>query len=117
MNENEIVMIATFPNIPEENVAAFTAAVAESLDAVRTEKGNLQYDWFMDDDRSRCVVLERYRDAAAVVEHVGNVAEVLPRLAQLGGGVEIDVFGTLPADLHAALESRVRAIHGLVAGK
>jgi quinol monooxygenase YgiN len=44
---------------------------------VRTPKdtGMLQYDTYFNDDQSECVVIERYRDSEAAIEHAANLRE------------------------------------------
>lgn len=110
-------MIATFPNISAEDLDEFEKRADEVLRLVRTERGNLQYDWFLSDDKTRCVVQERYVDSDAVLEHLGNVRSVLPRLAQLGGGLEVDVLGDPTPAVRDAMSQRVRAFYPLLAGK
>ena len=36
------------------------------------EQGALHYEYYMNEDRSTCTVLERYADNAAVMVHLGN---------------------------------------------
>ena len=52
--------------------AFFNAIQAEGIDAAaRAEAGNLQYDWFIAaDSDSDLLLIEKYRDADAVAEHV-----------------------------------------------
>ena len=113
----EIQMIATFPSISAEDLEEFEKCADEALRLVRTEGGNLQYDWFLSDDKTRCVVQERYVDSDAVLEHLGNVGGVLPRLAELGGGLEVDVLGDPTRAVRDAVSQRVRAFHPRFAGK
>ena len=114
---SEITLVATFPAIAADKVDEFTLLAASSVEIVRGEPGNLQYDWFLSDDRTRCVVVERYVDSDAVLAHLGGVAQVLGQLAVLGGGLEVDVLGELTPQAHAVIEPRVRAIHGRIAGR
>ena len=41
------------------------------------DTGTLQYDWFMNPDRTEFVLRERYRDSAAVLEHAANLGELM----------------------------------------
>ena len=36
------------------------------------EPGTLQYDIYLDDDQSECMVIERYRDSEAAMQHAAN---------------------------------------------
>lgn len=113
----EIQMIATFPNIAEEHLDEFIKCADEALELVRTERGSLQYDWFLSDDKRRCVVQERYADSNAVLEHLRKVRNLLPRLAELGGGLEVDVLGDPSPKVRDAVSQRVRAFHPKFRGK
>jgi quinol monooxygenase YgiN len=41
----------------------------------RKDTGTLQYDLFFNEDGSECIVHERYRDSAALLEHLANLGE------------------------------------------
>ena len=38
------------------------------------------------------------RNSEAILIHLGNVGEILGPVAQLGGGIEIEMFGGRPSD-------------------
>ena len=61
--------------------------------AFRTEPGTLQYDWFLNDDGTQCVVRETYASSQAVLEHLAHVGSMLGRLVELGGGMRLEVYG------------------------
>jgi quinol monooxygenase YgiN len=43
---------------------------------VRTkDTGTLQYDIYFNDDQSECIVLERFRDSEALIEHAANLGD------------------------------------------
>ena len=106
-----ISMIATFPNITGENRAAFQEVAAEAVAAVRAERGNVRYNWFLNPERTTCVVHEEYADSDAVLAHLGNVGTIVGRLAQLGGGLVVDLLGDPSPQLSAALEGRIRSAY------
>ena len=43
------------------------------------EPGTLQYDIFFNDDQSRAVVIERFQDSDALIEHGANMADISAR--------------------------------------
>jgi quinol monooxygenase YgiN len=44
------------------------------MEIVRTkDTGTLQYEIYFNDDQSECIVLERYRDSEALIEHLANL--------------------------------------------
>jgi quinol monooxygenase YgiN len=38
------------------------------------DTGTLQYEIYFSDDQSECIVLERYRDSQALIEHARTLA-------------------------------------------
>ncbi len=47
------------------------------MEIVRTkETGTLQYDIYFNDDQSECIVLERYRDSEALIEHAAHLGDL-----------------------------------------
>jgi len=51
------------------------------LELARTkDTGTLQYDYFFSSDYVECLVVERYRDSAALLEHFANQGETAAAL-------------------------------------
>jgi quinol monooxygenase YgiN len=98
---SKIQFTATFPNIPPENLGTFKEIAAQQMVATRTEAGSLQYDWFFNDDETKCIVREAYVDSDAVLAHGANVGELLARLGEVGGAMDLEVFGNPSDDLTA----------------
>jgi hypothetical protein len=66
------------------------------------EPGTLQYDVYFNEDESEAVVLERYRDSEALIEHSANMSEIMePVLAT--GSVEGELLGEPNAQLSEML--------------
>ena len=59
------------------------------------DSGTLQYDMYLNDDQSECMVIERYRDSEAAMEHAAKF---------LG-------------DLFAAVLATVSVVHGELLGE
>jgi quinol monooxygenase YgiN len=95
----QLQVTATFPNIAAGNLAEFKEAAARALEMTRGEATTLQYDWFFSEDETTCVVRETYADSNAVLSHVANMGELIGKLGELGGGLEIEVFGDPSAEL------------------
>ncbi|MDQ3659943.1 MAG: hypothetical protein M3454_02560 [Actinomycetota bacterium] len=59
------------------------------MEIVRTkDTGTLQYDIYFNDDQSECIVLERYRDSDALIEHaehLGDLMEAIPATGSVSG--------------------------------
>ena len=69
---SELRGIARF-KFHEGKVEEFKRLSAQAMEIVRTkDTGTLQYDIYFNDDQSEAVVLERYRDSEALIEHVAQ---------------------------------------------
>jgi len=50
----------------------------QAMEVVRTkDRGTLQYEIFFNEDESEAIVFERYRDAAAALEHFSNISHLM----------------------------------------
>ena len=94
---------ATFPSISADAADQFTQLAAEAMATIRGEPGTLQHDWFLSDDGTRCVVRETYASSDAFLAHLAGVGPLLGRLVELGGGLELEVFGEPSAAVRDAL--------------
>ena len=109
---DELQLDVTFPNIPPENLDEFKKVAAEGVAVSKSEEGTIRYDFFLSDDGTKCVLHEVYANSEAVLTHMGNMGELLGRIAELGGGMEIVVLGQPSAQLleaGAAFEPMVYA--------
>jgi quinol monooxygenase YgiN len=113
----QLQVTATFPNIPSENLAKFKLLAAQAMEITRGESGNSQYDWFFNHDESSCVVRETYESSAAVLAHMGNVGTLLGTLVELGGGLELEVFGSPTAQLMEAAAALQPSVYPYFQGK
>lgn len=81
----------------------FTSLAARCLERVRAkDSGTLQYDWFLSADGTACVLRDRYRDSAAVLEHAANLGELTPALMAVSDA-QIEICGSPSAELLQAL--------------
>ncbi|MFN2483314.1 MAG: putative quinol monooxygenase [Candidatus Limnocylindria bacterium] len=55
----------------------FKRLSAQAMEIVRTkDTGTLQYDIYFNDDQSEAIVLERYRDSEALIEHTAHLGDL-----------------------------------------
>ncbi len=107
----------TFPAIAPAGLAEFKEVAAQALATASTEAGTLQYDWFFNDDETRCVVRETYSSSEAALAHLANVGALLGRLVALGGGAELVVFGNPSPALREATAGLQPVVHSFFQGK
>jgi hypothetical protein len=67
------------------------------------DSGTLQYDVFFNEDQSECVVLERYRDSEAAIEHAANLGDLAEAVLATATVVHGEVLGEPGAELRANL--------------
>jgi quinol monooxygenase YgiN len=90
-------------------ICEFKELAGQCMTLVRThDTGTLQYDWFLNDDSSECMVYERYRDSDALLEHFANLGTTMTGLFQVCSGTG-ELLGTPSARLRRFLaDSPVR---------
>jgi quinol monooxygenase YgiN len=108
---------ATFPSISPDAADPFKQLAAEALVTIRDEPDTLQHDWFFSDDGSQCVVRETYASSDAFLAHLAASGPLLARLVELGGGLELEVFGAPSAALRAAVAAFEPRIYSYSQGK
>jgi len=79
--------------------------LSEQANAIVAAKdsGTLQYDLFLNDDQTECMIVERYRDSEAAMEHAANLGHLFDEVLAT---VEI-VHGELLGDLSPELRARL----------
>lgn len=87
----------------------FKRLSAKCMELVRTkDKGTLQYESYLNADESECLVLERYRDSQALLDHFRNMGETMGEMFQVCTGSG-EVCGMVSPELRKALaEAPVR---------
>ena len=85
----------------EGRVEEFKRLSAMCMEIVRTEdEGTLQYDTYFNDDETECIVLERFRDSQALIEHGEHVAHLMEAIVATGE-VHGELLGELSPELKA----------------
>jgi len=98
----ELQGIARF-TFHEGMLGEFKRLSAECMEIVREkDSGTLQYEIYFNADQSECIVLERYRDSDALIEHFEHLSHLMePILAT--GSVSGDLLGDLSPELRAKM--------------
>lgn len=85
------------------DVEEFKRLSQQCMDIVRTQDtGTLQYDTYFNDDETECIVIERFRDSDALIQHGENLAHLTDAIIATGS-----VSGELLGDLSAELRARI----------
>ncbi len=77
-------------------------AVVRSVHGIVGTKdtGALRYDIYFNDDQSKWIVLERYRDSEALIEHAANVGDLMEAILATGS-LSGELLGEPSAELRA----------------
>jgi quinol monooxygenase YgiN len=88
----------------EGKLDEFKRLSAQAMEIVRTkDTGTLQYDTYINDDQSECVVIERYRDSKAAIEHAANLSDLFEPILATVTVVHGELLGEPSAELRANL--------------
>jgi len=105
---SELQGIARF-KFHEGKLEEFKRLAAQCMEIVRTlDTGTLQYAIYFNEDQSECVVLERYRDSEALMEHATHLGDLNEAIVGTGF-VAGELLGEPSGELRAMMaDSEVR---------
>lgn len=99
----ELVVIARMTINPGHE-EAYRKLGQDCVNLVRQhDKGTLQYEWFYQAGSSTSVVLERYIDSDAFLQHMGNVGEPLGQMLAMSS-LKLEVYGNPSESLTSAIK-------------
>jgi quinol monooxygenase YgiN len=78
------------------------SAEANAIVAAK-DSGTLQYDLFLNDDQTECMIVERYRDSEAAMEHATNLGHLFDDVLATVTIVHGELLGDLSDELRANL--------------
>ena len=111
----QIQVRATF-KIHDGKLNEFKALASEAIAAVKAnEPGNLQYDWYFNEQNTECVVHEKYADSSAVFAHAGNVGELLGKLGQVSD-LSLEVYGDPSEELKKVISDMKGKLYSFYQG-
>ncbi len=67
------------------------------------DTGTLEYDLYFNGDQSECVVIERYRDSKAALDHAANLSHLFDAVLSTVSVVHGELLGEPSAELRAKL--------------
>jgi len=102
MATTELQAIVRF-RFHDGDVEEFKRLSAQCMEIVRAQDtGTLQYDTFFNDDETECIVIERFRDSDALVQHSENLAHLMDAIIGTGS-VSGELLGEPSADVRASI--------------
>jgi quinol monooxygenase YgiN len=104
MAATELQAIVRF-RFDDGDVEEFKRLSALCMEIVRAkDTGTLQYDTYFNDDETECIVIERFRDSDALIQHGEHLAHLMDAIIATGS-----VCGELLGELSAELRARFAA--------
>jgi hypothetical protein len=100
---DRIHAVSLFPSIPTSSLDEFRHILSELTTLAASETGTLEWQWFLSADETQCIVFESFADSAAVLTHIDNAGGRGGRLAELAGGLRLEVLGDPSDELGVAL--------------
>jgi quinol monooxygenase YgiN len=98
----ELQGIARF-RFHEGKAEEFKRLSAQAMEIVRTQDtGTLQYETYFNADESKAVVLERFRDSEALIEHGEHLAALMEPIMATA-----EVTGELCGDVSPELRAKI----------
>jgi quinol monooxygenase YgiN len=99
---SELLGIARF-KFHEGKVEEFKRLSAQAMEVVRAkDTGTLQYDTYFNDDETEAMVLERYTNSEALIEHAAHLDDLMEPILATGS-----VFGELLGEPSAELQAKL----------
>lgn len=87
-----------------------TLAIACMESTRAKDEGTLQYDWFINEDGTECVVRERYVDSDALLEHLNNLGDKLGEIMSVSD-MSAEVCGKPSKELLKATEGIPKMVY------
>ena len=99
---SEILGIGHF-KLYEGKLEEFKRLSAQAMEVVRAmDTGTLQFAIYFNDDQSECIIVERYKDSAAVMEHGSHVGDLMGSILATGSASS-EMLGEPSAELRATM--------------
>jgi quinol monooxygenase YgiN len=99
---NELLGIGRL-KFDEGRLEEFKRLSVQAMEVVRTmDTGTLQFDVYLNDDESQCIIVERYKDSAALMEHGSHIGHLMGPIFATGSASS-DMLGQPNAELRAMM--------------
>jgi hypothetical protein len=67
------------------------------------EEGTLRYQWYLNAEGSKCILVEKFASSEALLTHLGNVGPTLPNLLAIAPITRFEVVGEPSDEVRNAL--------------
>jgi len=74
------------------------------------------YQWYLNEDQSKCYIMEWFNNPQAWLTHLSNAQPVLPALFAIAPITRFEAFGDIPEEVAAAVKPLGAVIHKYLSG-
>jgi len=95
MNQEQIQWIVEF-TIKRDKLHEFKRLVDEITGIVKEqESGTRGYQWYFDDEETKCIITESYSSPEAALAHLNGegVTKILPKLLEVSDITRLELYG------------------------
>lgn len=106
MKQNEVQWIVEF-TIKADKLDTFKKIVEEITRIVRqNEPGAKSYQWYFNDDETKCIITEWYSDPEAALAHLNGegARKLLPKLLEVSEITRLEIYGDPGKEAQKRLE-------------
>jgi quinol monooxygenase YgiN len=100
---NELVGIARFRFLDGKREEYLRLSEQANAIVAAKDPGTLQYDLYLNDDQTECMIIERYRDSDAAIAHAENLGPLFDAVLATVSIVHGELLGDLSLELRAKL--------------
>lgn len=91
-------------SIKDGKLDTFKNLAHQAIEKVqKNEPGMKGYQWYFNDDGSKCYTAEWLKDSDSLMAHLKNVGDVLPQLLEQSDITRFEVFGNPSPEAEAAV--------------
>ena len=92
--------------------------LAEQCLAITKEKDKdtLQFDWYLSQDQTECVLRETYPDSNALLIHIANLGDLFGTLLQVAD-LDAEIYGSPSQELLDATAGLKKKVYSFYQGK
>ncbi len=120
MNQEQIQWIVEF-TIKRDKLHEFKRLVDEITGIVKEqESGTRGYQWYFDDEETKCIITESYSSPEAALAHLNGegVTKILPKLLEVSDITRLELYGDPGEEVQKRLAKfGVRSFHFFVGFK
>ena len=108
---SDVITILIEFEIKPENLDTLKSLWPKAVETVSAnEPGALIYTWNFNEDGTRAIVIEQYKDADALAAHANNLANFPPEIGPLQKALSAQVFGPVPEASLGFMKKRFGAV-------